>query len=138
MNNIQEMLKAIVLAGRDEGYMEPGDNASATAEILVIFSGYDQAYDEDEDEEVDDLNSEIYEIYINANALEPGFCYADPEEILGIEVEQKDQIHIRAVYEVDKGYIHMNSLEEYVDLNEGLSLSAITNVIQTAYEQISD
>jgi len=138
MNNIQEMLKAIVLAGRDEGYMEPGDNASATAEILVIFSGYDQAYDEDEDEEVDDLNSEIYEIYINAKALEAGFSYADPEEILGIEVEQKDQIHIRAVYEVDKGYIHMNSLEEYVDLNEGLSLSAITNVIQTAYEQISD
>ena len=138
MNNIQEMLKAIILAGRDEGYMEPGDNASATSEILVIFSGYDQAYDEDEDEEVDDLNSEIYEIYINAKALEAGFSYADPEEILGIEVEQKDQIHIRAVYEVDKGYIHMNSLEEYVDLNEGLSLSAITNVIQTAYEQISD
>ena len=138
MNNIQEMLKAIVLAGRDEGYMEPGDNASATAEILVIFSGYDQAYDEDEDEEVDDLNSEIYEIYINANALEPGFSYADPEEILGIEVEQKDQIHIRAVYEVDKGYIHMNSLEEYVDLNEGLSLSAITNVIQAAYQQVTD
>jgi hypothetical protein len=138
MNNIQEMLKAIILAGRDEGYMEPGDNASATAEILVIFSGYDQAYDEDEDEEVDDLNSEIYEIYINANALEPGFCYADPEEILGIEVEQKDQIHIRAVYEVDKGYIHMNSLEEYVDLNEGLSLAAITNVIQAAYQQVTD
>lgn len=138
MNNIQEMLKAIVLAGRDEGYMEPGDNASATAEILVIFSGYDQAYDEDEDEEVDDLNSEIYEIYINAKALEAGFSYADPEEILGIEVEQKDQIHIRAVYEVDKGYIHMNSLEEYVDLNEGLSLSAITNVIQAAYLQVTD
>ena len=52
MNNIQEMLKAIILAGRDEGYMEPGDNASATAEILVIFSGYDQAYNEDEDEEI--------------------------------------------------------------------------------------
>jgi hypothetical protein len=138
MNNIQEMLKAIILAGRDEGYMEPGDNASATAEILVIFSGYDQAYDEDEDEEVDDLNSEIYEIYINAKALEAGFSYADPEEILGIEVEQKDQIHIRAVYEVDKGYIHMNSLEEYVDLNEGLSLSAITNVIQAAYQQVTD
>ena len=138
MNNIQEMLKAIVLAGRDEGYMEPGDNASATAEILVIFSGYDQAYDEDEDEEVDDLNSEIYEIYINAKELEAGFSYADPEEILGIEVEQKDQIHIRAVYEVDKGYIHMNSLEEYVDLNEGLSLSAITNVIQAAYQQVTD
>jgi hypothetical protein len=118
--------------------MEPGDNASATAEILVIFSGYDQAYDEDEDEEVDDLNSEIYEIYINAKALEAGFSYADPEEILGIEVEQKDQIHIRAVYEVDKGYIHMNSLEEYVDLNEGLSLSAITNVIQAAYQQVTD
>ena len=138
MNNIQEMLKAIILAGRDEGYMEPGDNASATAEILVIFSGYDQAYDEDEDEEVDDLNSEIYEIYINAKALEAGFSYADPEEILGIEVEQKDQIHIRAVYEVDKGYIHMNSLEEYVDLNEGLSLAAITNVIQAAYQQVTD
>ena len=138
MNNIQEMLKAIILAGRDEGYMEPGDNASATAEILVIFSGYDQAYDEAEDEEVDDLNSEIYEIYINAKALEAGFSYADPEEILGIEVEQKDQIHIRAVYEVDKGYIHMNSLEEYVDLNEGLSLSAITNVIQAAYQQVTD
>lgn len=138
MNNIQEMLKAIILAGRDEGYMEPGDNASATAEILVIFGGYDQAYDEDEDKEVDDLNSEIYEIYINANALEVGFCYADPEEILGIEVEQKDQIHIRAVYEVDKGYIHMNSLEEYVDLNEGLSLAAITNVIQAAYQQVTD
>lgn len=138
MNNIQEMLKAIVLAGRDDGYMEPGDNASATAEILVIFSGYDQAYDEDEDEEIDDLNSEIYDIYINANALEAGFYYPDPEEILGIEVEQKDQIHIRAVYEVDKGYIHMNSLEEYVDLNEGLSLSAITNVIQAAYQQVTD
>lgn len=138
MNNIQEMLKTIILAGRDDGYMEPGDNASATAEILVIFSGYDQAYDEDEDEKIDDLNSEIYDIYINANALEAGFYYPDPEEILGIEVEQKDQIHIRAVYEVDKGYIHMNSLEEYVNLNEGLSLSAITNVIQAAYQQVTD
>ncbi len=138
MNNIQEMLKAIVLAGRDEGYMEPGDNASATSEILVIFSGYDQAYDEDEGEEVDDLNSEIYEIFINAKALEEGFSYSEPEDILGIEIGVKGQIHIRAVYEIDKDYLHMNSIEDYIDENEDISVSLITNVIQTAYEQISD
>jgi hypothetical protein len=118
--------------------MEPGDNASATAEILVIFSGYDQAYNEDEDEEVDDLNSEIYEIFINAKALEEGFSYSEPEDILGIEIGVKGQIHIRAIYEIDKDYLHMNSIEDYIDENEDISVTLITNVIQAAYEQISD
>lgn len=138
MNNIQEMLKAIILAGRDEGYMEPGDNASATAEVLVMFSGYAQAYDDDEDKEVDDLNSEIYEIFINAKALEEGYSYSEPKDILGIEIGKKGQIHIRAVYEIDKDYLHMNSIEDYIDENEEISISIITNVIQAAYEQISD
>lgn len=136
MNNAQEMLKAIVLAGRDEGYMEPGDNASATAEVLVIYSGHDQTYNEDKDEEVDDINSEIYEIFINVKALDKDFEYSDPESILDIEVAQKGQIHIRAVYEIDKDYLFMNSLKDYVNDAEGTSLDAITNVIQAAYEQV--
>ena len=33
MATLDEMLKKIVLAGRDEGFMEPGDNVSATGEV---------------------------------------------------------------------------------------------------------
>jgi hypothetical protein len=128
-----EMLKAIILAGRDEGFMEPGDDVSATNEILVIFSGHDQIYDEDEDQEIDDENNEIYEVYINAKALDDGFAYAEHDDYMGIEIGHDNEIHIRAVYEVDKDYLHTNMLEEYVESAKNVSLEEITKVIEIAY-----
>lgn len=136
MSDLNEMIKAIVLAGRDEGYMEAGDDISATSEVLVYFNGYDQKYDQDEDEEVDDLNNEIFDIYINAKALEDGFSYEDRESIFGIDVMKKNEVQIRAVYEVDRDYLHMNDIEDVVNEVEGLDFDAISAVIETAYDNL--
>lgn len=136
MATLDEMIKAIVLAGRDEGFMEPGDNVSATSEVLVIFSGFDQIYDEDQEEEVEDINNEIYDIYINKNAISDDFVYQDREEILDIEISQENELHIRAVYEVDKDYLHMNMIEELIADTDGLNLDDVSRVIESAYENL--
>ena len=136
MATLDEMIKAIVLAGRDEGFMEPGDNVSATSEVLVIFSGFDQIYDEDKEEEVEDINNEIYDIYINKNAISDDFVYQDREEILDIEISQENELHIRAVYEVDKDYLHMNMIEELIADTDGLNLDDVSRVIESAYENL--
>lgn len=138
MKKIDEMLKEIILAGRDEGTMEPGDNTSATAEVMVIFNGYDTAYDEDSGDEVEDQNSEIYEIYINAKALEKNFSYKEPSELLGMEIAEKNQIHIRAVLDIKSNALHMNQFEDYVRDVNGVSVDSIHKVIQASYKQISD
>ncbi len=138
MKTVDEMLKEIVLAGRDEGNMEPGENASATNEVMVIFSGYDTAYDEDSGDEIEDFNSEIYEIYINAKALENNFSYKEPSELLGMEIVEKNQIHIRAVLDVKSNVLHMNQFEEYVRDVGDVSVDSIHKVIQASYKQISD
>ena len=57
---VDEMLKAIVLSGRDEGYMDDGDAVSATNQIMVYFNGFDKTYD-DKDEEIDDKEKEKWE-----------------------------------------------------------------------------
>lgn len=136
MATLDEMIKAIVLAGRDEGFMEPGDNVSATSEVLVIFSGFDQIYDEDQEEEVEDINNEIYDIYINKNAISDDFIYQDREEILDIEISQENELHIRAVYEVDKDYLHMNMIEELIADSDDLNLDDVSRVIESAYENL--
>ncbi len=138
MKTVNEMLKAIVLAGRDEDNMEPGENASATNEVMVIFSGYDTAYDEDSGDEIEDSSSEIYEIYINAKALEKNFLYKEPSELLGMEIVEKNQIHIRAVLDTKSNVLHMNQFEEYVRGVGGVSVDSIHKVILAAYKQISD
>ena len=138
MTDSYEMLKAVVLAGRDEGYMEAGDNISATGEILVIFSGFDQSYDDETDDYLDDENNEIYEIYINKKALIKDFEYEDQESFLDIESTVKGQIHIRAVYEVDQDILHMNELEEYIGDTEEINLADVSKLIKLAYKNISD
>jgi len=47
-------------------------------------------------------------------------------------------VHIRAVYEVDKDYLHFNPLEEYVASSKGVTLAKLKKVIKAAYEAVSE
>jgi hypothetical protein len=138
MSTLDEMLKKIVLAGRDEGFMEPGDNVSATGEVLVIFSGNEQVYDEDLDQEIADENNEIYDIYIHVDATTDDFEYPSINEFLGIEISVNGMIHIRAVYEVASDYLHANPIEDYIENAEGVTLSKIKKVIEASFEAVDD
>ncbi len=138
MTTLDEMLKKIVLAGRDEGFMEPGDNVSATGEVLVIFIGNEQVYDEDLDQEIADENSEIYDIYIHIDATADDFEYPSIDEFLGIEISVNGMIHIRAVYEVASDYLHANPIEEYIENAEGVTLAKIKKVINASFEAVDD
>lgn len=138
MATIDVMLKKIILAGRDEGFMSAGDDISATNEILVIFSGNEQVYEQEEDQEVDDENNEIYELYIHVDALKDDFQYPEIDDFLDIEISIKGMIHIRAVYEVDKDYLHMNQLDDYVSSATGVTIAKINKVIKAAYENVTD
>jgi hypothetical protein len=132
------MLKALIKAGRDEGFMDAGDDISPTNEVLIIFNGFDSIESEDDDQEIDDPNSEIYEIYINAKALDNGFTYSEHFEYMGIEIGHANEIHIRAVYEVDKDYLHTNMLEEYVEMARGISVDEVKKVIEAAHSNYFD
>ena len=135
MKKEDEMLKAIVLSGRDEGYMDAGDDVSATNQIMVYFNGFDKTYDHN-DEEIDDINNEIYDIYIHVDAYLDDFEYTEPSEYLGIEIEQRGMAHIRAVYEVSKDYLHFNPLEEYADSKNGITVTKLKKVLKAAFESI--
>ena len=132
------MLKALIKAGRDEGFMDAGDDISPTNEVLIIFNGFDSIESEDDDQEIDDPYSEIYEIYINAKALDNGFTYSEHFEYMGIEIGHVNEIHIRAVYEVDKDYLHTNMLEEYVEMARGISVDEVKKVIEAAHSNYFD
>ena len=137
MITVDEMLKAIVLSGRDEGYMDDGDDVSATNQIMVYFNGFDKTYD-DKNEEIDDINNEIYDIYIHVDALIDDFEYPEPTEYLGIEFGHRGMVHIRAVYEVDKDYLHFNPIEEYADSKKGITATKLKKVLKAAYESVSN
>jgi hypothetical protein len=132
------MLKALIKAGRDEGFMDEGDNISQANEVLIIFSGFESIESEYEDQDTEDTNSEIYEIYINAKALDEGFTYAEHHELMGIEFGHKNEIHIRAVYEVDKDSLHTNILEEYVEMARDISVDEVKKVIEAAHNNYFD
>ena len=139
MSNFDTKLKAVILAGRDEGFMESGDDMSATSEIKVHFFGYDQKFNEDDDEEVDDHNNEIYDVYIHVDALKPDFDYSDViDDVWGFEKIVPGMINIRCVYEVDKDYLHFNLLEEYIAMTSEVTESKIKKVMKSAYDSISD
>ena len=138
MATLDEMLKKIVLAGRDEGFMEPGDNVSATGEVLVIFGGNEQVYDEDLDQETADENSEIYDIYIHVDATADDFEYPHIDDSLGLEIMVNGMIHIRATYEVASDYLHTNPIDEYIENAEGVTLAKIKKVIKASFEVVDD
>jgi hypothetical protein len=138
MAAIEKMLKDIVVAGRDEGFMEYGDNVSATTQIMVIYGGNDKTFDDVADEEIDDINNEIYEIYIHVDAFQDEFEYPEPEEYFGIEVLPKGMTHIRAVYELDKDYLHFNSLAEHASNAIGVSENKLKKILKVAYESIAE
>jgi len=138
MATVDEMIKTVLMAGRDEGYMDDGDDISASNEIVIIYTGLEQVFNEDEGQEVDDPNNEIYEIYIHVDALSPDFQYPETDEFFGIQIGKVGLVHIRAVYEVDKDYLHFNPLEEYVASSKGVTLAKLKKVIKAAYEAVSD
>ena len=138
MPNFNTKLKAVILAGRDEGFMESGDDVSATSEVKVYFFGYDQIFNED-DEEVDDHNNEIYDVYIHVDALKSDFNYDDVEDkIWGIQKTVPGMVNIRCVYEIDKDYLHHNLLEEYIEMTSEVTEAKINKVLKSAYDSISD
>ena len=139
MPSFDEMLKALIVACRDEGFMESGDDVSATSEVKVYFFGYDQKFNEDDDEEVDDHNNEIYDVYIHMDALKPDFDYSDViDDVWGFEKIVPGMINIRCVYEVDKDYLHLNLLEEYIEMTSEVTEAKINKVLKSAYDSISD
>jgi hypothetical protein len=138
MAAIEKMLKDVVLAGRDEGYMEHGDNVSATSQIMVIYSGNDKIFDEQSDQEIDDVNNEIYDIFIHVDALKEDFEYTAPESYFAVVVLPKGMAHIRAVYEVDKEYLHFNLLSDYAENAIGVTTTSLKKVLKAAYDSISD
>lgn len=142
MASFDEILKAVIVAGRDEGFMESGDDVSATSEVKVYFFGYDQKFneeDEDDDEEVDDHNNEIYDVYIHVDALKPDFDYANViDEYWGPQKTVPGMVNIRCVYEIDKDYLHVNLLEEYIEMTSKVTEAKINKVLKSAFKSISD
>jgi len=138
MATVEEMIKTVLMAGRDEGYMDDGDDISASSEIVIFYSGLEQVFNEEDGQEVDDPNNEIYEIYIHVDALSPDFQYPEADEFFGIQIGKEGVVHIRAVYEVDKDYLHFNPLEEYVASSKGVTLAKLKKVIKAAYEAVSE
>ena len=47
-------------------------------------------------------------------------------------------VHIRAVYEVDKDYLHFNPIEEYADSKNGVTATKLKKVLKAAYESVSN
>lgn len=138
MASFDEMLKALIVACRDEGFMESADDVSATSEVKVYFFGYEQKFNEDE-EEVDDHNNEIYDVYIHVDALKSDFNYDEVvDKIWGIQKTVPGMVNIRCVYEIDKDYLHFNLLEEYIEMTSGVTEAKINKVLKSAFKSISD
>ena len=91
---------------RDEDELEIGENISSIDEVKIIFDGYADLEDEDENGEYrytegGDKNMESYAIFIHRDALKEGFVFPEHEQTPWALIHRpNDEVCIYAWYDV--------------------------------------
>lgn len=106
---------------RDSDNLEIGENISDLAEVKIIFDGYGDLEDEDENGEYrytegGNTDMESYAIFIHKDALTEDFAFPEHEMTFWALIHRpKEEVCIYAWYDVANNEWSINSLEETSD-----------------------
>lgn len=106
---------------RDAGHMDIGEDVSNICEIKIIFDGYADLEDEDDEgnyryEEGGNKNLESYAIFIHKDSAKEGFVFPEHEFTpWGLIHRPEEEVCIYAWYNVEDDSWEINSLYETSD-----------------------
>jgi len=124
---------------RDPDDLTIGENISDQPEVKIIFDGYGDLEDEDEDGEYrytegGNKNMESYAIFIHKDAIKEDFEFPEHEMSPWCLIHRTDdEVCIHAWYDVENDEWSINSLYETMD--HAMSDEEVMNVLETLYKR---
>jgi hypothetical protein len=124
---------------RDEERLEIGENISNIPEIKIIFDGYADLEDEDENGEYrytegGNKNMESYAIFIHKDSAKEGFEFPEHDNAWNMIIHRpKEEICIYAWYNVEDDEWEINGLYETSD--HEMTDEEVMTILQTLDER---
>jgi hypothetical protein len=124
---------------RDPDSLEIGENISNISEIKIIFDGYGDLEDEDENGEYrytegGNKNMESYAIFIHKDSAQEGFEFPEHEMTPWALIHRpKEEVCIYAWYDVENDYWEINGLFDTSD--HEMSDEEVMNILTTLDER---
>ena len=124
---------------RDPDSLEIGENISNIPEIKIIFDGYADLEDEDENGEYrytegGNKNMESYAIFIHKDSAKEGFEFPEHEMTPWALIHRpKEEVCIYAWYDVENDYWEINSLLDSSD--HEMSDEEVVSILETLDER---
>jgi hypothetical protein len=124
---------------RDPDSLEIGENISNISEIKIIFDGYADLEDEDENGEYrytegGNKNMESYAIFIHKDSAKEGFEFPEHEMTPWALIHRpKEEVCIYAWYDVEDDYWEINS--SYDSSDHEMSDGEVISILETLDER---
>ena len=139
---IIELLKA---SWRDPDDLEIGRDISDQPEVKIIFDGYGDLEDTDENGEYHyteggNTNMESYAIFIHRGAIDPDFMFPEHDSYAFtfgsmIQHRPKQEVCIYAWYDVESDEWSINQLEDHLNDEEGcMTAEEVMAILEHLYE----
>lgn len=135
------LLELLKSSWRDPDDLEIGRDISDVPEVKIIFDGYGDLEDTDENGEYQyteggNTNMESYAIFIHREAINPEFMFPEHELTPWALIHRpKEEVCIYAWYDVEADEWTINQLEDH--LNDGedcLTVEEVMAVLEHLYE----
>jgi hypothetical protein len=124
---------------RDPDSLEIGENISNISEIKIIFDGYADLEDEDENGEYrytegGNKNMESYAIFIHKDSAKEGFEFPEHDTAWNMIIHRtKEEVCIYAWYDVENDYWEINTLLDSSD--HEMSDEEVVGILETLDER---
>ena len=137
-----EILQAFMeSAWIDRDELEIGEDISDFPEVKIIFDGYGDLEDEDEDGEYrytegGNKNMESYAIFIHKDALTEGFVFP-PHDLTpwGLIHRPKEEVCLYAWYDVENDYWDFIQLEDRLDSDNVMTEEDVMTILEGIYKK---
>ena len=141
----EELITMLMEASwRDPEDLEIGRDISDQPEVKIIFDGYGDLEDEDENGEYrytegGNTNMESYAIFIHKDALEPEFVFPEHDSYsftFGSMIghRPKEEVCIYVWYDVEMGTWDVLPLEDRLDGDNSMTAEDVMKILEGLYE----
>jgi len=137
-----EILQAFMEAAwidRDE--LVRGEDISDMPEVKIIFDGYGDLEDEDENGEYrytegGNTNMESYAIFIHKDALQEGFVFPEHDTAWNMIIHRpKEEVCLYAWYDVEAGEWEFLQLEDRIDSDHTMNEEDVMRIMEELWKR---
>ena len=141
----EELITLLMEASwRDSDDLEIGRDISDHPEVKIIFDGYGDLEDEDEDGEYrytegGNTNMESYAIFIHKDALVEDFIFPEHDSYsftFGSMIQHRpaEEVCIYAWYDVEQDYWEILQLEDRIDEDNSMDENDVMKILEGLYD----